>query len=1155
MTLTATYPRPTAVHFIGTLALALLTACSGGGGSGSDSAATILGVTQPAPPSAAPTEVAQAVPPTAQPTEVTSAAIHYQGHREGGRVTIGRGGSRLTPLASPVGGEEVHVSSLLSPITDLFGKVRDAFHIADLFGNDSGSGPSVADFFPAGPQDEWTYTGDAEILQGADPVFLFGLPAGARATWGFTLVAQGGGLYFSRQEAAGGVITAEPALLWIPDDLHTHPPLQERRFGESTLTYTPDQGSPRTAHITRTIVLGKRGPHATLHSFFNDVLVFWVTDAITRSDGTSAQRRYELYLARDFGPVEGALRENITGEVVRHTEIERATIGGRLLPDTDGDGILDVDDRDDDNDGVPDDHLGSATPGETPCTTTTVDCDDALPKAPSEQADFDGDGLGNHSDPDGDNDGVGDDGDTNGVRHDHPCTTIAIGCDDAFPLDPGEWADADGDGTGNIADLDDDNDGVADVADACPYTRNPCPQVTTPQTGVATRIVITGDPSPDGGGHFVDLGSSDLNDRGTVLFAGHVTTEPGGEAVDALLLARGGTLTTVAQEGQPLPGPHDSLARIGGSALNDRDQVAFSAYGTDTGRTAPQNYQAIFRDDGGALTEMGYRGGYFDLDAIPRFLTLPTPALNNRGEVAFWNGTIYRSDGTTLTPIAFDGQADPAGGGTLKLETPALGTLNDVGQIAFESLRMDEPAPVPRGIFRGDGETLTAIVSESDLVQAGTTDYLSRRLGPLHLNEVGQVAFRAIIGTLPDRIFGGRLAIVRGDGDHITTLAGGSYDGIALNNGGQVASITQIAATRKEAIWVTDATSTKEIAHQGEVVPGGDGTFATFQFGFKVTFNWGCASCPPSVSRPLPGATPNFAHLALTDTGTVMFRAALAGALWGTDDDQGVYLGDPKELLRVVRRGDPLAGSTVRYLLAFKPHLNRHGQVAYQVELADGRDGIFLFTPRLHWRANAGANGAWDDPTNWTVGLNPGAPHPVFITPASGLTVTGPSAPVTIAALTVGTQGSGTATLALQPTGDLTVTHGIVLQEAGALTGNGTLITDVANAGRIEPGLAAGRLTVDGNYTQGATGRLAIDIGAAGDDLLAVTGTAALDGTLVVTLADGFVPRVGETFTVLTADGGVTGQFTAHNGLDLGNGLTLEAQYRPNAVVLVATQP
>src|SRR5690606_25003888 len=39
---------------------------------------------------------------------------------------------------------------------------------------------------------------------------------------------------------------------------------------------------------------------------------------------------------------------------------------------------------------------------------------------------------------------------------------------DDFPSDPTEWADTDGDGTGNNADPDDDNDGIPDELDSYP---------------------------------------------------------------------------------------------------------------------------------------------------------------------------------------------------------------------------------------------------------------------------------------------------------------------------------------------------------------------------------------------------------------------------------------------------------------------------------------------------------------------------------------------------------------------------------------------------------------------------------------------------------------------------------------------------------------
>jgi uncharacterized delta-60 repeat protein len=82
--------------------------------------------------------------------------------------------------------------------------------------------------------------------------------------------------------------------------------------------------------------------------------------------------------------------------------------------------------------------------------------------ANADQADLDGDGIGDLCDTDDDGDGVPD-------------------TEDTFPRDDSEDTDTDGDGTGNNADLDDDNDGVPDGMDNCPLeagapNENGCPE-------------------------------------------------------------------------------------------------------------------------------------------------------------------------------------------------------------------------------------------------------------------------------------------------------------------------------------------------------------------------------------------------------------------------------------------------------------------------------------------------------------------------------------------------------------------------------------------------------------------------------------------------------------------------------------------------------
>lgn len=130
--------------------------------------------------------------------------------------------------------------------------------------------------------------------------------------------------------------------------------------------------------------------------------------------------------------------------------------------DTDGDGINNHDDQDDDNDGTP-------------------DVDDGFPNDSSEQADSDADGVGNNADDDDDNDGVSDvqdafpenaaewlDTDSDGQGNNDDIDDDNDGYDDGndtFPLDAGESRDFDGDLMGDNADLDDDNDGVYDSVD------------------------------------------------------------------------------------------------------------------------------------------------------------------------------------------------------------------------------------------------------------------------------------------------------------------------------------------------------------------------------------------------------------------------------------------------------------------------------------------------------------------------------------------------------------------------------------------------------------------------------------------------------------------------------------------------------------------
>jgi hypothetical protein len=139
-------------------------------------------------------------------------------------------------------------------------------------------------------------------------------------------------------------------------------------------------------------------------------------------------------------------------------------------PDIDHDGTPNDRDSDDDNDGV-------------------ADAKDAFPLEAEEWADADGDLIGDNLDADIDADGKGDDRNRNGIPDHDELDYDGDGVDraksvpwDAFPLDPGEWRDTDGDGIGDNADTDDDGDGWSDAEEKKGRT-DPLNKLSFPNSG------------------------------------------------------------------------------------------------------------------------------------------------------------------------------------------------------------------------------------------------------------------------------------------------------------------------------------------------------------------------------------------------------------------------------------------------------------------------------------------------------------------------------------------------------------------------------------------------------------------------------------------------------------------------------------------------
>jgi hypothetical protein len=141
--------------------------------------------------------------------------------------------------------------------------------------------------------------------------------------------------------------------------------------------------------------------------------------------------------------------------------------------------------------------------------------------------------------------------------------------------------------------------------------------------------------------------------------------------------------------------------------------------------------------------------------------------------------------------------------------------------------------------------------------------------------------------------------------------------------------------------------------------------------------------------------------------------------------------------------------------------------------------------------------------------------------------------------------------------GNVTTTFPMQLT-GGVLQGNGLVLGSVSNAGTVSPGASPGQITIAGDYTQLPNGKLIIEIAGtnAGStfDRLIVNHNAALDGTLNVSLLNGFYPAANSSFTFLISSNR-TGTFAQFNYPSNDVGLALKYAATNATVQVINTRP
>lgn len=144
---------------------------------------------------------------------------------------------------------------------------------------------------------------------------------------------------------------------------------------------------------------------------------------------------------------------------------------------------------------------------------------------------------------------------------------------------------------------------------------------------------------------------------------------------------------------------------------------------------------------------------------------------------------------------------------------------------------------------------------------------------------------------------------------------------------------------------------------------------------------------------------------------------------------------------------------------------------------------------------------------------------------------------------------------ALIVNGSLSSDQTLAVRSGGILAGSGRIVGNARIEGVVSPGNSIGTLSVQGDYTQAAGSIYDAELSAGGQsDLISVSGKATLEGgTLVVHHAPGQY-LLGQSFNLLSAGGGVSGQFAALDQTAFSPFLKFGLSYAANQVGVAVTR-
>lgn len=631
--------------------------------------------------------------------------------------------------------------------------------------------------------------------------------------------------------------------------------------------------------------------------------------------------------------------------------------------------------------------------------------------------------------------------------------------------------------------------------------------------GDIVALAVKGDPAPDGNGVLGYASIFALNGGGAA-YSTLTTGNTGGSATDFILVTVGKNgAEVVFREGDSAPHDGKFSYSLGQINVNTLGQVAFLAGLTHTSSGGLDD-EGVYAGDGSSITQIIRENQPEPMGGPGVFNSFSIPSINKSGQVAVWaairnagtplidtHGVFIVTDGTVRQVVRTHAPSPDGNGQILDFNAS---NISDSGYIAYHAdlSETNGGEADSSGIFMGDGSTTVVIVRTHD----SSPDRNGRFaiLSSPNINDHNQVAFYATLkGT--DGGDTDNVGLFCGSGSSLTKIvrlgdpapdSAGRYQTInqtfALNSSGAVA-FTATLKNGAQGIFWSDGIQSKTIALSGNKGPDGDYTFTRF-----------------------------VVQAAINNTRTVAFQADLS---YGSDA-RGLYLSDGEETLLIAKTGDPLDGAILTYL-GFDPGtFNDSGEIAFQAIFPNEKYGIYRYRPTLKWRKNG--NGEWADTSRWTVSLRPGEHNAVTIDPSAGGIVTGPKTDTSIRSLSLGQTSESICELNLAANVNLTVSEGVIIGKNGRLSGNGDIIGNITNSGKITPGNSVGRINITGDYTQTDSGTLILELGGTTPglyDQLQASGNIQVDGTLNIQLLDNYSPAIGDTVTLVSAGGALSGSF------------------------------